>query len=110
MFADNDSHTNDAFGVLPIIKSACYITPECFIKDMQMQFQRIRNQLEAQVEATVRSTGGLNRHRIEQLDAKGRDEYQSSEGYCLISRLSANCFGKRSESRTCGCHEEKGRA
>ncbi len=109
MCADNDSHTNDALGALLIIESAYAITPECFIKDMQTQLQRIHNQLEAQVEAAVRSTGGLNRHRVEQRDAKGREAYQSSEGYCLTSRLSAKRFGKGSESRTCEYHEEKGK-
>lgn len=93
MFADNDNHTNDALGALPIIKSAFSIKPECFIKDTQTQFQRIHNQLEAQIEAAVRSTGGLNRHRIEQLDAKGPEAYQTSEW--LVSNFEAECNALR---------------
>ena len=74
---------------------------------MQAKFQRMHNQLEAQVEAAVRSTAGIDHHRIEQVDAKGREAYQTSGGDCPISRPSATRFEKRSECRTRAYHEEK---
>ena len=109
MYAENDSHTKDALSVSRIIIPAWAITPQCFVKDVARQFQRICVQLWARVEAAVRSTGGLNRHRIERLDAKGPEAYQSSDGYCPCSRLSAKRFKKGSESRRCEYHEEVGK-
>ena len=79
--ADNDSHANDGLGALLIIESAYAIPPEHFTKDMKTRSRRTHNQLEAQVEAVVRSTQGLNHHRLKQADAKGREAYQTSGGY-----------------------------